>query len=169
MKYLIYLFTLPSDLFNLVLGTVIRLFFGKVWYMEGMALAVVLHRESAVYRWASTTLPGWAAITLGHLIVYAPRTRQRVAVHEHVHVAQFQAAQIFAFIIGLLVYVFTAKIALSYFIWSTGFLVYMLASVILALLKGKPAYMGLHTEEHAYAVAALSEQGKTTNEDYLNY
>jgi hypothetical protein len=110
----------------------------------------------------------WGGTTLGHAIFYGPKKRPEkgkpwapVQVHEHIHVEQYEAAMLRAFVIAVLVAAVGQSIA-SYWlagaVWFTGYFQMGAANWTTAWFRGENPYRGSHHEEAAYALDDDYEQ-----------
>jgi hypothetical protein len=116
----------------------------------GPALACVLREGS----WAARVFYRWRAVTLGHAIIYnwgeiEAGGWKPVQSHEHRHVEQFEVAMLMSF--------FAALISLSsgfvafFPIWVSGFLLMVVSSWLVAVIRGENIYSGSMHEEGARA------------------
>lgn len=106
----------------------------------------------------------WRGTSIGHSVFYGPGWSRLkgwapTQVHEHVHVEQYEAAMLGAFVLGVALALVGMPI-IGAFVWSTGGLVMLLANWTTAMLRGEDAYRGSHHEEAAYAIAAAYEEEK---------
>lgn len=77
--------------------------------------------------------------------------------HEHDHIEQASAAQIASMAYGAAIVLRTDDYYLAGIVWATGFLVYYLASMFQAFVRGEDPYRGNHLEERAYLAGRVKE------------
>jgi hypothetical protein len=100
----------------------------------------------------------WGGTTLGHAIFYGSEKRaakgaiwKPVQVHEHVHVEQYEASMLRAFLVAIPVAAM-GLYWLAFIIWITGYFQMGIANWATAWLRGEDPYRGSHHEEAAYAI-----------------
>lgn len=112
----------------------------------------------------------WAGTVLSpHSIMYGPGRRVPgkwwgVQHHEHIHSEQGEASMLYAFWFTLppliygLVYSLTGLWVMSLILWVLSFIIMVVVNTLTAVLRGEPAYMGSHHEEHAYKSTEVFNQ-----------
>lgn len=104
----------------------------------------------------------WGGTTLGHAIFYGPMKRaaegrdwRPVQFHEHVHVEQYEASMLRAFLVAVVIAAVgqtSAAYILAGLVWLTGYWQMGIGNWTTAWLRGENPYRGSHHEEAAYAL-----------------
>jgi hypothetical protein len=110
----------------------------------------------------------WGGTTLGHAIMYGRDPSIQTQLHEHVHEHQLEASMLKSLALGLLAWSVTGKLWLSCGIWSLGFVTYLCANWLMAIVRGNRIYDECVHEEHAYAVGDSSKCTKKAEKYYLD-
>lgn len=145
-RYILYVFTLPTDL----IGWLVMLFVARVWgsgwpqWSDG-ALTAVMRADSWPMR---TWYKQWGGTTIGHAIMLAPMMAPSVVTHERVHVEQAEANALCAAAVGLTLIGSSWVAALL--VWITLPWCIYAAATLCAILRGENGYRGNYLEEAAY-------------------
>ena len=156
-KYLVtYLWTIPFDLIAWMIVLVAWLLLGtKLHWLDGLWCELKPRAATAISKiWGKR----WGGTTLGHGGLYSPGASGGKGIdtetekHEHIHVEQYKAAMLVAFIIAIAVLTTVRTLdatILAGAIWVTGGILTYIASMLQAWLRGEQAYSGSHLEEAA--------------------
>jgi len=150
---LTYLWTMPFDLLMWIFVLFVRGICGtKLHWQEG--LWCELRKGSFLAKkWAID----WAGVTLGHGGIYAPGYSGGPGIdtvcerHEHIHVEQYEAAMLAAFVFSITAVAAGADWRVCLMAWLLGGAIIYMASLIQAWLRGEKPYEGSHLEEAAYS------------------
>jgi len=154
--WLVYLFTLATDLLGLLAVAVWRLFGASDYRFERPPKGPGLWALTCDVPW----LPGrYGAMTLApHVIVYRrgrrlPSGWSRIQAHEHRHGEQYEAAGLASSCVSLWGFLGAVEGWLALAVWVCGPWLYMGCGYAVAWLRGEDPYRGSHNEEAAYALA----------------
>lgn len=145
-RYLLYIFTLPTDL----IGWLVMLVVGLAWgtgaptWKDGVLIATMKLDSWPGRTWYAK----WGGTTIGHAVILKEGMAPSVLVHELVHVEQNEANGLLAAVLALALAFWLGWVAIL--VWIVlPWLVY-LAGMLCAVLRGEDAYRGNHLEEGPY-------------------
>jgi len=161
--FIVWIVTLPMDIYVFALVATMRLFFGKrIFWQNGL--------------WCELKPSWWTkkynGAALGHGGIFSPGKSggkgidTTTEVHEHVHVEQFEVSMMISFIISIFCF-FSLRLIhgsfdfiFSLIVWCSGYILFLVSGWLVALLRGENAYYGSQHEESAYAIAEKYERMK---------